>query len=128
MSETKITTPILKSRFAKISLFILILTFAGFIISEALRYLNVANIDISIIALAGAAILYAFSSERKEIFKSVDYRTLIFFVAMFIVTSALWYSNAIPMLMSFIPKPDSSNLIQSNAIISATSITKSTFK
>ena len=42
--------------------------------------------------------------------------------AMFVVTSALWSSAAIPMIMSHIPSPNPNNFIQSNTIISVVSI------
>ena len=47
---------------------------------------------------------------------------LVFFAALFIVTSALWSSDAISMIMSHIPDLNPSNIFQSNAIISAVSI------
>jgi Na+/H+ antiporter NhaD/arsenite permease-like protein len=74
--------------FAKISIIALFITIAGFILSEILFYLKLADIELSIIALFGASILYALSKHRrKEILLNVDFRTLIFFISMFIVTS-----------------------------------------
>jgi Na+/H+ antiporter NhaD/arsenite permease-like protein len=119
------TEPIIKNpRFAKISSTILLITTAGFIISELLHFLHVANVGLSLIALLGAAALYLVngSSERKDILRRVDYSVLVFFAALFVVTSALWSSGAISMIMSHIPNPNPSNIFQSNAIISAVSI------
>jgi Na+/H+ antiporter NhaD/arsenite permease-like protein len=109
---------------AKISSIILLLTIAGFIFSEFLHFLHIANVGLSIIALFGAAMLYLLSgNDRKEIFRRVDYSVLIFFAAMFVVTSALWSSGAIAMLTSHIPTPNpNNNIVQSNGIISAISI------
>ena len=108
---------------AKISSIILLLTIAGFIFSEFLHFLHIANVGLSIIALFGAAMLYLLSgNDRKDILRRVDYSVLIFFAAMFVVTSALWSSGAIAMLTSHIPTPDPNNIVQSNAIISAISI------
>ncbi|MBI3640633.1 MAG: hypothetical protein HY223_10060 [Thaumarchaeota archaeon] len=110
---------------AKISIIVLIATIIGFFVTEALHFLQIVNISISLVALAGAAIIYAISNERREIMQNVDYSILIFFAAMFIVTAAVWSSGAIPMIMKNIPTPDPKDLIQSNAIISITSVTLS---
>lgn len=110
-------------RLAKMSIIILIVTITGFFVSEMLQFLHVITIHISIIAMAGAAILYAISGERREIMKSVDYSVLVFFAAMFVVTSALWSSGAISLFMKHLPVPNPSDILQSSAVISAYSIT-----
>jgi Na+/H+ antiporter NhaD/arsenite permease-like protein len=110
-------------RLAKISVVILLLTISGFFISEILHFLHVADFSISVIALCGAAALYAVSSERREIAKSVDYSVLVFFVAMFVVTSAIWSSGAISTILGFLPVPDPNDILQSNAVISISSVT-----
>ncbi len=110
-------------RLAKMSLAVLVATIAGFFVSEILRFLHVFNISISVVALIGAAILYTASGQRYDILKSVNYKVLIFFAAMFVVTSALWSSGAISIFMKHLPIPNPQDLIQSNAIISAYSIT-----
>lgn len=52
------TEPIVKNpRLAKISSTILLITIAGFIISELLHFLHAANVGLSLIALLGAAAL-----------------------------------------------------------------------
>jgi Na+/H+ antiporter NhaD/arsenite permease-like protein len=108
---------------AKISSVILLLTIAGFIISEFLHLLRIANIGLSMIALFGAGALYLLSGkDRKDILKNMDYSVLVFFAAMFVVTSALWSSGAISMIMSHIPSPNPNNFVQSNTIISVVSI------
>lgn len=101
----------------------MVLLLLRFIISEFLHFLHIANIGLSIIALLGAAALYLVSgNERKDILRRVDYSVLVFFAAMFVVTSALWSSGAIAMITSHIPTPNPNNTVQSNAIISAVSI------
>jgi len=110
-------------RLAKISVAILIVTIAGFFVSEMLQFLHVVTIHISIIAMAGAAVLYAISGQRREIMKNVNYPVLVFFAAMFVVTSALWSSGAISLFMKHFPTPDPNNIFQSSAVISAYSIT-----
>ena len=54
--------------------------------------------------------------------QNVDYSVLVFFAAMFIVTAAVWSSGAISMLIKTIPVPTPDNPLQSNAIISITSV------
>ncbi len=110
-------------RLAKISLAVLIATIVGFFVSEILRFLHVFDISISIVALIGAAALYAASGQRYDLLKSVNYTVLVFFVAMFVVTSALWSSGMISIFMKHLPIPNPQDLMQSSAVISAYSIT-----
>lgn len=112
-------------RLAKTSIVVLVATIIGFFVTEALHFLQITNISVSVVALAGAATIYFISKERKEIMQNVDYSVLVFFAAMFIVTAAVWSSGAIPMIMKYIPAPNPHDLLQSNAIISATSVTLS---
>ena len=119
MSSVKIENP----RLAKISLAVLIATIAGFFVSEALHFLHVFDISISIVALIGAAALYAASGQRYDILKSVNYKVLVFFAAMFVVTGALWSSGTISLFMKYLPIPNPHDLVQSSAVISAYSIT-----
>lgn len=124
-NEERVLSPIIENPYlAKTSSIILLLTISGFIISEFLHFLHIINIGLSVIALLGAGVLYLLSGskERKEILKRVDYSILVFFAAMFIVTSALWSSGAISIAMSYLPTPNPNNIFQSNAVISAVSI------
>jgi Na+/H+ antiporter NhaD/arsenite permease-like protein len=76
-----------------------------------------------VIALLGAVALYVINGgNRIAILKSIDYSVLVFFAAMFVVTSALWSSGAISLIMSHIPSPSPNNFVQSNTIISVVSI------
>jgi Na+/H+ antiporter NhaD/arsenite permease-like protein len=118
-------SPIQNPHLAKVSSAILLITIAGFIVSEFLHFFHIANIGLSTVALLGAGILYLVSgsnNERKEILRRVDYSVLVFFAAMFVVMSGLWSSGAISMIMSYFPSPDPSNIVQSNAVISAVSL------
>ncbi|MDE1762910.1 MAG: citrate transporter [Thaumarchaeota archaeon] len=121
-SVTLESATITDRRLAKISVGVLIATISGFFISEVLKFLKIADISLSMIALSGAAMLYLLSRNRKEIIQNVDYTVLVFFAAMFVVTAAVWSSGAIPMIMKEIPVPTHDNPLQSNAIISITSI------
>jgi Na+/H+ antiporter NhaD/arsenite permease-like protein len=118
--------PVIKNlRLAKVSSAMLLITIAGFIVSEFLHFFHIANIGLSTVALLGAGILYLVSgsnNERMDILRRVDYSVLVFFAAMFVVMSALWSSGAISMLTSHIPTPNPNNIVQSNAVISAVSL------
>ncbi len=118
MKDVKIENPHL----AKVSLVILLITIGGFFVSEILQFLHIFDISISIVALMGAAALYAVSSQRYDILKSVNYVVLVFFVAMFIVTSALWSSGALSLFLKYFPIPNSNDILQSSTVISAYSI------
>ncbi|MDE1829845.1 MAG: citrate transporter [Thaumarchaeota archaeon] len=108
---------------AMISIGVLVATIAGFFISEVLKFLKVADINLSFVALAGAAALYVISRDRREVIQNVNYSVLVFFAAMFVVTAAVWSSGAIPMIIKNTPVPNPSDLVQSNAIISISSVT-----
>ncbi len=110
-------------RLAKISVGILLVTISGFLISEILQFLHIADIRISVIAMIGAAVLYAISRERREIIKSVHYSVLVFFAAMFVVTAALWSSGTISLFMKYLPIPNPNDIFQSSAVISVYSVT-----
>jgi Na+/H+ antiporter NhaD/arsenite permease-like protein len=128
IGNDKSSAPIITNlHLAKISIIIILAIIAGFIISEILHFLHIIDLSISIVAMLGAAALYFLSSrERKEILQSVNYSVLVFFAAMFVFTSALWSSGLISStIMSYIPTTinhHNSNIFQSNAVISATSI------
>lgn len=108
---------------AKISVGTLIATIAGFFISEVLKFLKIADINLDLIALSGAAVLYVLSKDRREIIQNVNYSVLVFFAAMFVVTAAVWSSGAIPMIIKNIPAPNPNDIVQSNAVISIASVT-----
>jgi Na+/H+ antiporter NhaD/arsenite permease-like protein len=110
-------------RLAKLSVVVLVATIAGFFVSEILHFVHLAEVPISLVAMAGAAVLYATSSQRREIIKKVDYTVLVFFVAMFVVTAALWDSGAISLFMKYLPTPNPNDVLQSNALISLYSVT-----
>jgi Na+/H+ antiporter NhaD/arsenite permease-like protein len=121
VSTNVITNPCL----ARTSVIILVLTIAGFIVSEILQYIfHVTFFNISVIAALGAIALYALSNERRELLYNIDYSVLVFFAAMFVFTAALWTSGLIPDIMSKIsnPSPGHNNTISNNAVISIVSV------
>jgi Na+/H+ antiporter NhaD/arsenite permease-like protein len=108
---------------AKISISVLIATIAGFIISDVLHVLKILDFSLSAVAMIGATAIYAMSNQRTQILKRVDYSVLVFFVSLFVFTSALWSSGAISILfLNYIPTPNPNDLLQSTAVISAASI------
>lgn len=109
-------------RQAKLAVYITIATLGGFIFSEILHLLVVADFSLSIVAMLGAAALYALSSERTKLLKGVDYSVLVFFAAMFVVTSAMWQSGAISVVTGWLPEPDPADRVQSLGVITAASM------
>ncbi len=120
------------NRFAKISVLVFLSTIGAMIISEITHLLFGVHVDIGIISLVGAAVLYISCKERISILRDVNYSVLIFFVGMFIFTSALWTSGLVPMIMNYFPslEPNNTyyetgNMLYNNAIISVVSLTMS---
>ena len=100
--------------------------------SEVTNLLFGIHIDIEIISLIGAAVLYLLCKERITILRDVNYSVLIFFVGMFIFTSALWTSGLTPNVLNHFPPfilnntaYETSIHLHNNAIISVVSITMS---
>ena len=129
--ESKIKSGLIRfpfsNKFAKISVIVFLSTLGAIVLSEVFDLLfNVVYLDIGTISLLGAASLYIFSKERISILKSVNYSVLIFFIGMFIFTSALWTSGLISDILQLFPSVSSdntyNNVIYDNAIISAVSI------
>ena len=110
-------------KLARISIIVLLTTIGGFLISEMLFFLDIAHLSLSAVAMIGAAALYAISSHRMVILKSVNYSILVFFASMFVVMSAMWSSGAVSMIFEgLLPIPDPGDPVQSAAVISAASI------
>jgi Na+/H+ antiporter NhaD/arsenite permease-like protein len=120
------------NRFAKISILVFLSTIGAMILSEVTHILVGVHVDIGIISLIGATILYILCKERISILRDVNYSVLIFFVGMFIFTSALWTSGLIPIIMDYFPQLNlnntpnqTDNMLYNNAIISVVSIAMS---
>lgn len=76
-------------KLVKMSLILMVLIIAIKIISDHFQIL----INFSYIALVPAFLLLCFSPKRWEIFKKIDWGTLIFFVSMFILMQSVWDSD-----------------------------------
>jgi Na+/H+ antiporter NhaD/arsenite permease-like protein len=112
-------------RLAKLSIAVLAATLVGFVVSEALHLLKLVDLSLSIVAMLGAAALYALSRDRTNIMKSVDYSVLIFFGAMFVVTSSMWSSGGISVITGWLPNPNPNDPLQSMGVITTASLTMS---
>lgn len=112
-------------RQAKLAIYVTAATLAGFVLSEVLHATGIAELALSIVAMMGAAALYALSADRTQILKSVDYSVLVFFAAMFVVTSAMWSSGAISVITGWLPDPDPADRAQSIGVITAASLSLS---
>jgi Na+/H+ antiporter NhaD/arsenite permease-like protein len=109
-------------RQARLAIYITIATLAGFLVSEALHVTGIAELGLAAVAMLGAAALYALSSDRTQLLKSVDYSVLVFFAGMFVVTSAMWQSGAIAIITGWLPDPDPADRVQSLGVITAASL------
>lgn len=113
---------IINPRQARIAACITVATLAGFLMTEILHVYKLADFSISIVAMLGAAALYALSSERTQLLKNVDYSVLVFFAAMFIVTSSMWQSGAVSIITGWLPDPSPADETQSLSVITAASL------
>jgi Na+/H+ antiporter NhaD and related arsenite permeases len=57
------------------------------------------EISLSLIAVGAAAPLLLFSQRRMQLFRSVDWATLLFFIAMFILMGSVWQSGVFQSLL-----------------------------
>jgi len=87
-----------------------------------LHVYKVADFSISIVAMLGAAALYALSSERTQLLRNVDYSVLVFFAAKFVVTSSMWQSGAVSIITGWLPDPSPADEAQSINVITAASL------
>jgi Na+/H+ antiporter NhaD/arsenite permease-like protein len=112
-------------RQARLAIYVTVATLAGFVLSEALRALGVVDLSLSVVAMLGAAGLYAISSERTQILKAVDYSVLVFFAAMFVVTTSMWSSGAVSIITGWLPEPSPAEGLQGMGVITAASLSLS---
>ncbi|TNF69616.1 MAG: arsenic resistance protein [Gammaproteobacteria bacterium] len=99
---SKVAFPIQNSSTAKwpsmlsIMLFILLLIY--FSLSHFIEFFP--KIPLAITSLIAAVPVYIFYHERFKLLKQIDWHTLIFFIAMFIVIGSLWESHVIQHLIT----------------------------
>ena len=79
------------ARLARYSLWIII-SLVGIKILSVMLF-NSAGIKLSYIAVAGALPILLFSSQRISLVKTVDWATLVFFIALFVLMASVWQSG-----------------------------------
>ena len=62
------------------------------------------NVPFCWIALCSVAPVFIFSSKRVKVLRKMDWCTLVFFVSMFIVMSAVWQSNSVQAWVRHLPQ------------------------
>ena len=91
-------------KLATISGAVALLTIMGFFTLAAARALGyVTELNFGTVALLGSAILYTFSSRRREIIRGINWSIVLFFIAMFIVMQSIWNAGLVTRLASYLP-------------------------
>jgi len=85
------------------------------------------NLDLGTVSLLGAAIVYLLSGRRREILAGVDWGIIIFFMSLFIVVQGFWDSNALQLLLVYLPAISPSEIVVSLAVIILISLIFSQF-
>jgi len=86
--------PIRNHQLAIISKISLILLIVLILVKIGLIFLDVqVNFRLTYIALIAALPILLFSSERKEVLRNIDWHTLIFFAAMFVLMESVWQTG-----------------------------------
>lgn len=122
VAEIKDDRDVYDRRQARLAVYVTAATLAGFAASEVLHALAIADLGLSAVAMLGAGALYALSPARAQILRSVDYAVLVFFAAMFVVTTSMWQSGAISAVTGWLPAPDPADELQSLGVITAASL------
>lgn len=102
LSENDRTGKLFSNRLAKTSTGVFLCILGAIILSEIGNMFTGVYIDIGIISLVGALVLYIVSRDRISILKGVNYSVIVF-ICMFIFTAGLWTSGLIPGLMNYFP-------------------------
>jgi len=88
------------ARLAKISLILMFVLILFKIVAGYLSWHLIDKIGFVDIALLAALPILLFSSKRLQIVKSIDWATLIFFIALFILMAAVWQTGFFQALIS----------------------------
>ncbi len=115
--------PIRDPKLANLSRFSLILLVALVVIKIAFVFMSVeVDFRLTYIALAAAFPLVAFSPKRFKIIRKIDWSTLAFFAAMFILMASVWDSGVFQSLIS-----DTNLNLTSTGVVMAVSVVLSQF-
>jgi len=63
------------------------------------------NLDAALVALIGATVIYALSGRRNEVLSNLDWQTIVFFIALFIVSEGAYTSGVLSYLAHLLPAP-----------------------
>ncbi len=63
------------------------------------------NLDAALVALIGATVIYTLSGRRNEVLSNLDWQTIVFFIALFIVSEGAYTSGVLSYLAHLLPAP-----------------------
>ncbi len=108
----------IKSKKGFIAVVIVFAIIVTLLVTHSITEITVASIGIIAIILTSIAIVFAFDFKTlKEVFKKVDYKTLLFFVGLFVVVSGLEETGCLEVVAEFIAKVSGGNPYVMVAII-----------
>lgn len=100
----------IKSKKGFISVIIVFAIIVVLLVTHSITEITVATIGVIAIILTSIATVFAFDFKTlKEVFKKVDYKTLLFFVGLFVVVSGLEETGCLEVVASFIAKVSGGN-------------------
>lgn len=123
MSQNIISNVALKSSLAKKSSVIIIITVAGFFVIGLIKLFGISTeLNFSHIAIVGGISLLLISKEKKQIIKGINWKIIIFFVAMFVFMQGVWNGGIIELFQTILPFDTNPNSPASSINIIGTSI------
>lgn len=123
MSQNIISNVALKSSLAKKSSVIIIITVAGFFVIGLIKLFGISTeLNFSHIAIVGGISLLLISKEKKQIIKGINWKIIIFFVAMFVFMQGVWNGGIIELFQTILPFNTNPNSPASSINIIGTSI------
>ena len=116
--------PINDRRLGKLSAYVAAIVVVGFFLVGAAQLFGVqGNLNLGMVSLFGATLIYLLSTRRREILAAVDWGIIIFFMSLFIVVQGFWDSNALQSLLLYLPPLNPLDIVVSLSVIILTSLT-----
>ncbi len=126
--ETIPLPPVRDRRLARLSAWAAGIVVVGFFLVGIAQLVGFqGNLDLGTVSLLGAAIVYLLSGRRREILAGVNWGIIIFFMSLFIVVQGFWDSNALQLLLVYLPAISPSEIVVSLAVIILISLIFSQF-
>lgn len=98
------TQTIVHSSLAKKSLIIVIITVSGFFVIGIVKLFGIeTELNFSHIAIFGGLSLLIIGNNRKNIVSGINWKIIVFFLAMFVLMQGLWNGGIIEMFQSVFP-------------------------